>query len=111
MKMDKNDRNAAAVEVASWITSCPEDAELLLDADRQERLSPLDHLRLIESLQEKGLEFLIPIFLYISMDSCVMDSALSLLKYQCLTMQMEISGFENTLEEVKNNIRMLQITS
>ena len=105
MKMDKNDRIAAAVEVASWITSCPEDAELLLDADRQERLSPTDHLRLIESLQKKGLEFLIP------RESCVMDSALSLLKYQCLAMQMETNGFENTLEEVKNNIRMLQITS
>ena len=31
MKMNKNDRIAAAVEVASWITSCPEDAELLRD--------------------------------------------------------------------------------
>lgn len=103
--MTKADREQEAVRVMRWIAVHRDLLEIIVETNRHDDMYAEDFAQVLCVLQESRMEYLIPVFLYLSSTTCVMEDSLKPLFFQGVADRMDSQGFENIITQLEKTIR------
>lgn len=98
--MSKSQQVEEQGKVLRWIAEQPEEVEMLTNRLRQEDMTKADLERLIISLQNRGLDYLLPIYLYLAHDTGMIGYSLERLLFEGFPAVVEEEGVDAVLDEI-----------
>ena len=96
-------REEELIKIMKWIAEHPNVLESVLNAE--EYTTAEKCLEIIEALEGKSLEYLIPILLHTTKCDHVTGTAISRIHAECMAKVWKEKGTENMLSEIKDKIR------
>lgn len=104
VKMTKSERTQEVIKIMRWIAEEREMLETITDPNRHDDMTAEDFIRILNAMRANKIEYLIPIFLYFSSTTCLMDYALKSLFFEGLADRVATEGFDRVMEKLKDNI-------
>ncbi len=98
--MSKSQQFEEQVKVLRWIAERPEEVEMLTNRLRQEDMTASEIGKFLASLQKRKLDYLIPIYLYLSHGTGMMGYTLERLLFQGFAEVVEKEGMDAVIDEV-----------
>ena len=98
--MSKSQQFEEQVKVLRWIAERPEEVEMLTNRLKQEDMTASEIGKFLASLQKRKLDYLIPIYLYLSHGTGMMGYTLERLLFQGFAEVVEKEGMDAVIDEV-----------
>ena len=102
--MTKADREQEAARVMRWIAEHRELLDTIVVTSHHDDMGAKDFAGILDLLQEERMEYLIPVFLYLSSTTCVMDYCLKPLFFQGAADRMNRFGFGEVIKQLENTL-------
>ena len=98
--MSKSQQIEEQGKVLRWIAEQPEEVEMLTNWLKQADMTKADLERLITSLQNRGLDYLLPIYLYLAHSTGMIGYSLERLLFEGFPAVVEKEGMDAVLDEI-----------